>query len=71
MNETSFLVKDQNMTEASYNSTGGRNTRGNTFNMFDSASQEVSMQMSEVDELLAMLGRAQTLLKEQASDTVQ
>jgi len=39
--------------------------------MFDSASQEVSMQMSEVDELLAMLGRAQTLLKEQASDTVQ
>jgi len=65
MNETSFLLKDQNTMEASYNTTGGRNT----FNMLDS--QEVSLQMSEVDELLSMLGRAQTLLKDQAGENVQ
>ena len=65
MDETSFLLKDQNTMEASYNTTGRRNT----FNMLDS--QEVSLQMSEVDELLSMLGRAQTLLKDQAGENVQ
>ena len=65
MNETSFLLKDQNTMEASYNTTGRRNT----FNMLDS--QEVSLQMSEVDELLSMLGRAQTLLKDQTGENVQ
>jgi len=65
MNETSFLLKDQNTMEPSYNTAGGRNS----YNMLDS--QEVSLQMSEVDELLSMLGRAQTLLRDQASEIVQ
>ncbi|XP_065890073.1 uncharacterized protein [Dysidea avara] len=61
-NETSFLLRDQNTPEPSYNTAA-------TFSMMDS--QEVSLQMSEVDELLTMLGRAQTLLKDQAGENVQ